>query len=87
MRNLFEQSSFYWTRYERYDLKTAKNGLLFIMPSKDAKPEVYNPLKTKEQMALDALNIGMASISRKSAGKIQRSVLRFVTHYSVFHGF
>ena len=80
MRNLFEQSSFYWTRYERYDLKTAKNGLLFITPAADAKPEVYNPLRNKEQIVLDALNIGMESISRKSAGTIQKSILRFVTH-------
>ena len=83
MGNLFEQSSFYWTRYERYDLKTTKDGLLFITSSSDAKPDVYNPLKTREQMALDALNIGMASISRKSAGKIQRSILRFVTQYGL----
>ena len=83
MRNLFEHSSFYWTRYERYDLRTTKDGLLYIAPSANAKPEVYNPLRNKEQMALDALNIGMASISHKSAGKIQRSILRFITQYGL----
>ena len=83
MKKLFEHSSFYWVRYERYDLRTAKDGQFYIIPSADAKPEVYNPLKDREQMTLDALNVGMASLLRRPAGKIQRSILRFVTHYGL----
>ena len=83
MNNLFEYSSFYWTRYERYDLRTTKGGQLYIVPGLGAKPEVYNPLEDKEQMALDALNVGMTCISRNPAGKIQKAVLKFITRYGL----
>ena len=29
MKNLFEQSRSHWVRYDRYELKTAADGMLF----------------------------------------------------------
>ena len=83
MENLFEYSSFYWVRYERYALRKARDGILYITPADNVKPVVYTPFENKEQMVLDALNVGMCSISRKSAGKIQKAVLNFVTRYGL----
>ena len=45
MKNLFEQSRSHWVRYDRYELKTAADGKRYITPGKNAKPDIYNPLK------------------------------------------
>ena len=53
MKNLFEQSHSHWVRYDRYELKTAADGKRYITPTKDAKPDVYNPIKEMPGMVLD----------------------------------
>ncbi len=58
MKNFFEQSRSCWVRYDRYELKTAADGKCYITPGKDAKAEVYNPLKKAPAIVLDALNVG-----------------------------
>ena len=50
MRSLFEHSSFYWVRYDRYELRRDANSLLYITPTANAKPEIYNPLTVAEQI-------------------------------------
>ena len=45
MNTFFEQSRSHWVRYERYEIKTGKDGKKYITPAKDARPDVYNPLK------------------------------------------
>ena len=82
MKNLFEQSRSHWVRYDHYELKTAENGKRYITPGKDAKPEVYNPLKEVPDIVLDALNVGMLMMSRRAA-EVERAVLEFVTRYGL----
>ena len=79
MKNFFEQSRSCWVRYDRYELKTAADGRRYITPGKDAKPEVYNPLKEAPTIVLDALNVGMLMMGRKPAGEVQTAILEFVT--------
>ena len=83
MKNLFEQSRSHWVRYDHYELKTAENGKRYITPGKDAKPEVYNPLKVVPDIVLDALNVGMLMMSRRAAAEVERAVLEFVTRYGL----
>ena len=83
MKNLFEQSRSHWVRYDHYELKTAKDGKRYITPGKDAKPEVYNPLKVVPDIVLDALNVGMLMMGRKPAAEVERAVLEFVTRYGL----
>ena len=45
MNNLFAQSRSHWVRYDRYEIKTGKDGKRYITPENTAKPDVYNPLK------------------------------------------
>ena len=59
MKNLFEQSRSHWVRYDRYELKTAADGKRYITPGKNAKPDIYNPLKEAPGIVLDALNVGL----------------------------
>ena len=52
MKNLFEQSRSHWVRYDRYELKTAADGKRYITPGKNAKPDIYNPLKAPTTTAI-----------------------------------
>ena len=79
IKNLFERSRSHWVRYNRYELKTGKNGRRYITPGKDAKPDVYNPLNMVPDIVLDALNVGMPMMGRKPAAEVEQSILKFVT--------
>ncbi len=68
MKNLFEQSRSHWVRYDRYELKTAADGKRYITPGKNAKPDIYNPLKEAPGIVLDALN-GNADDEPQSGGR------------------
>ena len=83
MKNLFERASSYWVRYDRYELKEGKNGVQYVTASLDAKPEVYNPLENPEQLVLDALNVGLLSMGRKSEEVIRQGVMDFVHKYGL----
>ena len=83
MKNFFEQSRSFWVRYDRYELKTAADGKRYITPGKDAKPQVYNPLKEAPKIVLDALNVGMLMMGRKPTHEVQAAILKFVTHYGL----
>ena len=47
MKNLFEHTSSPWIRYSSYEYRTAEDGTLYIVVSADAKPEMYNPMKSR----------------------------------------
>ena len=83
MKNLFERASSYWVRYDRYELKKGKDGLLYVTPAADAQPDVYNPLENPEQLVLDALNVGLLSMGRKSPEVIQQGIMDFVHKYGL----
>ena len=38
MNNLFAQSRSHWVRYDRYEIKTGKDGKRYITPEKTATP-------------------------------------------------
>ena len=83
IKNLFERSRSHWVQYNRYELKTGKNGRRYITPAKGAKPDVYNPLNMVPDIVLDALNVGMLMMGRKPAAEVEQAVLKFVTRYGL----
>ena len=83
MNNLFAQSRSHWVRYDRYELKTAADGKRYITPGKNAKPDIYNPLKEAPGIVLDALNVGMLMMNRSPEDEVQKAILEFVTHYGL----
>lgn len=83
MKNLFEQSRSHWVRYDHYELKTAEDGKRYITPGKNAKPDVYNPLKEVPNIVLDALNVGMLLMGRKAEAEVEKAVMEFVTRYGL----
>lgn len=83
MNNLFQKTSSHWARYDRYELKEAEDGNRYVTPARDAKPEVYDPLKEAEQMVLDALNVGLLLMRRAEEGEIQKAAMDFVSRYGL----
>ena len=83
MKNLFERASSYWVRYNRYELKEGTDGVLYVTAAPDATPKVYNPLENPEQLVLDALNVGLLSMGRKSEDVIRQGVMDFMNKYGL----
>ena len=85
MNTFFEQSRSHWVRYERYEIKTGKDGKKYITPAKDARPDVYNPLKEAPDIVLDALNVGMLMMNGKKSSEpeVEKAILEFITHYGL----
>ena len=83
MNNLFAQSRSHWVRYDRYEIKTGRDGKRYITPEKTAKPDVYNPLKESSEMVLAALNVGMLMMNRSPEDEVEKAILVFVTHYGL----
>ena len=83
MNNLFAQSRSHWVRYDRYEIKTGKDGKRYITPEKASKPDIYNPLKESSEMVLEALNVGMLMMNRSPEDEVEKAMLAFVTHYGL----
>ena len=83
MKNVFEHANFYWVRYSTFELKHDESGILYIVPTENAKPEVYNPLENTGTMVLNALNVGMCSIQRKPDEYFRKYVMEFVSSYGL----
>lgn len=83
MKNIFERASSYWVRYDRYELKEGTDGVLYVTAAPDATPRVYNPLENPEQLVLDALNVGLLSMGRKSEEVIRQGVMDFAQKYGL----
>lgn len=84
MRNLFERTSSHWVRYSEYEWRATEDGTLYLTPAKNAKPEIYDPLKDAQQLVLDALNIGRLCMSKKPDSEIQKEVRAFAPKYGLF---
>ena len=76
MNNLFAQSHSHWVRYDRYEIKTGKDGKRYITPENTAKPDVYNPLKESSEMVLEALNVGMLMMNRSLEDEVEKDLLK-----------
>ena len=84
MNPMFERTSSQWVRYGGYEWKTAEDGKLYLTPEKDARPEIYDPLKNAQQLVVDALNIGRMCMSRKPDTEIQAAIREFAEKYGLF---
>ena len=45
MKDIFQNSSSNWVRYDKYEWRTSADGKCYITPAADAKPSIYNPIK------------------------------------------
>jgi hypothetical protein len=83
MNNLLERTSESWVRYDDYEWKEGKDGVLYLTPAAKAKPDIFDPLKDAETLVLDALNIGRMCMSKKPDEEIRKAILQFALHYGL----
>ena len=84
MNTLFERTSSSWVRYSSYEWKEAEDGKLYLTPTRDAQPGIYDPLRDAQQLVLDALNIGRMCMSKKPDAEIQKAIQNFAVKYGLF---
>ena len=84
MNTLFERTSSSWVRYSSYEWKKAEDGKLYLTPTRDAQPGIYDPLRDAQQLVLDALNIGRMCMSKKPDPEIQKAIQNFAVKYGLF---
>ena len=84
MRNFFEHSKSNWVKYSEYELKE-KDGILYIKPTDDAMPKIYNIMETKEDIVVDALNVGLLCMSKdkEKEAEQQTAVMEFISRYGL----
>ncbi len=78
MTNLFERTGSPWVCYSAYEYKQAEDGNFYVTPGANAKPRVYDPLRSPETLVLDALNIGVLCTNRKLPEAILAVAMEFV---------
>ena len=84
MNNLFDRTSSNWVRYSEYEWKKAKDGTLYLTPTKTAQPNIYDPLSEYQQLVLDAINIGRMGMSQKPDDEIRKAIQQFAVRYGLF---
>lgn len=63
-KNIFQNSSSNWVRYNKYEWRTSTDRKCYITPAADAKPSIYNPIKDYEKLVLTAINIGTTAMNK-----------------------
>ena len=82
MRNLFEHTSASWVHYSDYEWKE-KDGNIYLLPTKDAVPKPYDPMKDAESIVLAAMDIGMMLFRKKPETEIRDAMREFVCKYGL----
>ena len=79
----FKHTNSWWVRYDKYEYKKDGKGVLYITPAPGAKPAVYDPMKTSEQLVVDALNVGMLMMNREKKEVVKKAVFEFIAAYGL----
>ena len=82
MNTLFEHTSASWVRYSDYEWKEA-NGQLYLLPTADAKPQPYDPMKDAETLVISAMDIGLMCYQKKPDAEIQAAIRAFACKYGL----
>ena len=83
MGSLFEHTSASWVRYSQYEWKTGRDGNLYLIPTENAEPKSYDPLKDAESLVLDAMDIALLCFHRRPDVEIQSAILQFARKYGL----
>ena len=84
MIDLFEYTNASWVHYDDYEWKKAKDGNLYLLPTKDAKPMPYNPMRFAEEIVLMAAEIGLSLFREdRDEDKIKEAMRQFAIKYGL----
>lgn len=83
MKNHFKCTCSNWVRYSEYEWKMSDDGTLFLVPTKNAQPSIYDPFSEYQHVVLDAINIGYMGIRKKTDIEIQKAIQNFAVKYGL----
>lgn len=83
MIRLFTHSTSSWVRYDRYVVRKAGNGKRYLTPAEGALPQLINPFEKVQQMALDAINIGIMVMDNRAGSIVEQAIIRFAANYGM----
>lgn len=83
MKSLFEHTSASWVRYSDYEWKEAKNHQLYLLPTRDAIPSPYDPMKEAESIVLAAMDIGMMLFRKRPETEVRDAMREFSRKYGL----
>lgn len=83
MNMKIDQHVISWPCFSEYEIVTAPNGSRYIRPTEESYPVPFHYVKEKESMVIDAINVGMLVLGKKSEAVIEKAVLDFVTKYGL----
>ena len=83
MKNLFEHTSAYWAKYSAYEWRKASDGKEYLLPTADAKSNVYNVMPLADQLVLDAVNIGLLVMHKSPEQKVKDAIHSFACNYGL----
>ena len=81
--SLFQKTSSHWVRFSEYEIKKAADGNTYVVPTQNAMPTVYDPLKDADAMVVDALNVGMLQMNHAGASVVRTAVMTFIATYGL----
>ena len=83
MKNFFEHTSASWVRYSDYEWKKTENGKEYLLPTKDAMPKPYDPMKVADELVLAAADIGLMLFRRESEKAVKEAIRAFACRYGL----
>lgn len=83
MIRLFTHSTSSWVRYDRYVVRKAGNGKRYLTPAEGALPQLINPFEKVQQMAMDAINIGIMVMDNRAGSIVEQAIIRFAANYGM----
>ena len=83
MNQLFEHLSSSWVRYSDYEWQTATDGHEYLLPTADAKPKPFDPLKEADQLLLDAMDIGLQCYRKAPKETLKNAICSFACKYGL----
>ena len=73
----------HWVRYSDYEWKPDEKNILYLTPTKDAEPEIYDLMKEYEEIVVCAMNIGRLCMGKKPDEEIQTAIREFALKYGL----
>ena len=83
MKYLVDEDFSMWLFFRRYEIKEGPDGRKYITPDQKSLPRPYNMQARKDELVLDAVNVGLMVLGRKSEDVIQEAVMEFVSKYGL----
>ena len=83
MKNIFEHTSASWVKYSDYEWRTTEDGKEYLLPTKDAMPKPYDPMKDADNLVLAAADIGLMLFHKNPKKSIKAAMQAFACKYGL----